>query len=206
MALPKSCKMPDLSKLDSLIPGLFNAVMNYKGEQLTKNEKCYVRLFVRVTQKAINEYETARDYLSAQLAAIRMSKRIQTPGKVLFLMDGFDSCMENCINATRRLYHILDAVKAERKHGGKLSLNRDIRKLLESQSREIVNVRNGVEHINEKIQKVEPTDTFMLSLSENDVGVELAGDSVRFIDLALVLRHFHRLALQWLEDYCKKPT
>ena len=38
--------MPDLSNLDSLIPGLFNAVMNYKGEQLTKNEKCYVRLFV----------------------------------------------------------------------------------------------------------------------------------------------------------------
>ena len=121
-------------------------------------------------------------------------------------MDGFDSCMENCINAMRRLYHILDAVKAEGKHGGKLSLDRGLRNLLESQSREIIDVRNGIEHIDKKIQKVEPTDTIMLSLSENNEGVELAGYSVRFIDLALVLRHFHTLALQWLDDFCKKSA
>lgn len=206
MALPKSCKMPDLSHLDSLIPGLFTAVMGFKGEQLTKNERVYVRIFVRLTQKAINEYLEARDFLLAQVSEIRRSQRQNALGKVQIFMFGFDSKIENCINATRRLYHLFDAVKAEQKQGGKLSLDRQTRKILVAQSREIVEVRDGVEHIDEKIQKSETTGSIMLSISDDDEGVELAGYSVRFIDLALVLRHFHKLADKWLDDFCKKST
>ena len=64
----------------------------------------------------------------------------------------------------------------------------------------------ALEHLDEKIQKNEPMDTIMLSISEDDESVELAGSSVRFIDLALVLGYFHTLAQQWLYDFRKKPT
>jgi len=53
--LPKSCKMPSLSHLDPLILGLFTAVSGCRGKQLTENEKAYVRVFVRLTQKALTE-------------------------------------------------------------------------------------------------------------------------------------------------------
>lgn len=204
--LPKSCKMPDLSKLDSLIPGLFTAVMGFRGEKLTDNERVYVRIFARTTQKAINDYETARDFLDAQVKLIQLSMRGKDTGRVWCLMFGFDCHIENCINATRRLYHIFDAVKAEKKHGGKLSLDRQMRRILESQSKEIIDVRDGVEHIDDIIQKSETTGSIVLSISDDEKGIELAGYSVRFVDLALILTRFHELAMQWLDDFCRKST
>lgn len=206
MTLPKSCKMPDLSKLDSLIPALFTAVMGFRGEKLTDNEKAYVRIFAHATQKAINDYETARDFLDAQVISIHLSKRRKVPGKVWYTMFGFECHIENCINATRRLYHILDAVKAEKKHGGKLSMDRQMRRILEAQSKEIIDVRDGIEHIDDIIQKSEPTGSILLSISDDEEGIELAGYSVRFVDLALVLTRFHELARQWLDDFCRKAT
>lgn len=202
--LPKSSKMPDLSKLDSLIPALFTAVMGFRGEKLINNEKVYVRIFAHTTQKAINDYETARDYLVAQVISIQLSKRRKDPEKMLYTMFGFECHIENCINATRRLYHIFDAVKAERKHGGKLSLDRQMRRILEAQSKEIIDVRNGVEHIDDIIQKSELAGSIVLSISDDQEGIELAGYSVRFVDLALVLTRFHELARQWLHDFCRK--
>jgi len=198
--------MPDLSKLDSLIPSLFTAVVGFRGEKLTDNEKVYVRIFARTAQKAINDYEIARDFLVAQVTAIQLSKRRKDSGKVLYTMFGFECQIENCINATRRLYHILDAVKAEKKNGGKLSLDRQMRKILESQSKEIIDVRDGVEHIDGIIQKSKPTGSIFLSISDDEEGIELAGYSVRFIDLALVLTRFHELARQWLDDFCMKAS
>jgi hypothetical protein len=198
--------MPDLSKLDSLITALFTAVMGFRGEKLTDNERSYVRIFAHTTQKAINDYEIAREFLVAQVMSIQLSKIRKESGKLWYMMFGFECYIENCINATRRLYHILDAVKAEKKCGGKLSLDRQMRRNLEAQSKEIIDVRDGVEHIDDIIQKSEVTGSIVLSISDDEEGIELAGYYVRFVDLALVLNRFHELARKWLQDFCKKAT
>jgi hypothetical protein len=138
--------------------------------------------------------------------SIQLSKRRKEQGKLWYMMFGSECHIENCINATRRLYHILDAVKTEKKCGGKLSLNRQMRKILEAQSKEIIDVRDGVEHIDDIIQKSEVTGPIVLSISDDEEGIELAGYYVRFVDLALVLNRFHELAKQWLDDFCREAT
>jgi len=205
MMLPKSNKMPDLSHLDPLISGFLTAIIGFRGDQLTQKERLYIRVFVRLANKALTEYSVARNLVEAEINEMtRSSEEMERDGRQLYFL-GIVDHMENCINATRRLFHFLDVIKSEKRHGGKLRLDRLIRRMIEAQSRDIVNIRDCIEHLDEQIQKSEKFGPIMLSFSDDDESIEIADSTIRFVDLALVLKYFHKLSLQWLDDFCKTP-
>jgi len=194
--LPESCKMPDLSHLESLIPGFMTAIIGFNGELLTEKERLYVRVFVRLVDKAINEYITVRNYI------IKQVEDMKHQGGNLYYF-GIVNHMDTCINTTRRLFNILESIK--RQHGG-LTIDSDIRKRIERHKSAIKNIRDSEEHINEVIQLGKTSGPFMLSITDDDMGVKIANHTVKFDDLAQSLQYFHKMAFQWLDDYCKKPT
>jgi len=203
LALPKSCKMPDLAHLDSLIPCLMTALLSSEGRHLTKNEKLYVRVFVRLVDKAITAYEATRACVIATVEEMQRSPEEMEQQGRQFYMFGFINNMENCLNAARRLFSLLDSVKSE---AGGLQIKRDLSRRIATHFNAIKDIRVAVEHIESKIQGGEISGPVMLTVSDDDESVEIAGYSIRFEDIARLLKHFHAMALQWLDDFCKKSA
>src|SRR5256885_15649898 len=97
--IPESCQMPDLSGLDSRLSRLLITAVLVGDPGITPKEALYRRNFVRLADKALDEYEAAR------LAQIKL---IKCSGNE-FLIGGWEwffrfiGHFENCINATNRL-------------------------------------------------------------------------------------------------------
>lgn len=127
MAIPTECKMPDLSGLDSpLINRLF--VQLLLGEHnLSPKAAQYRKNFVRLIDKALREYDEARNYLLAEVAeAFRPTEEMTKTGRYLYII-GFTDHIENCINAVSRLFRLLGRINSEEYSPG---FPRSLRKLL----------------------------------------------------------------------------
>lgn len=200
--------MPDLSELYSLMPILLVALMGFEGRHLTQNEQKYFRAFIRLVDKALYEYKAARDAVVAQInesqgsprKMVQKGKSIIIGGRQLFIIDFVDH-MENCLNAVRRLYGLLDAIKSER---GGLEIDRLVRRIVEAQSKEFEDIRHVIEHMDDKIRSGVFKGPVMLTISDNDMGVEISGHSIRFIDIANMLQRFYEIAKKWLGDFDKQ--
>jgi hypothetical protein len=196
MALPSECKMPDLSGLDSLMNRLI--IQALIGEpSLSQKTRLYRRNFVRLVDKALREYHEARKLILAQIAEMnRPSKEMIRDGRSIYLFR-FPDHIETCINAVRRLYKLLERIKAEKESP---ELPRELRRLVETMEVTIVDIRDAIEHIDEMIQKDEiaPNRPIMAAGSENWDAVVVANEEIKFEDLAMVLRKMHEIALYLL--------
>ena len=45
----------------------------------------------------------------------------------------------------------------------------------------------------------------MIALTDDDEGIQITKYNLKFEDLARLIGYFHKLALQWLDYYCKIP-
>jgi len=194
MAILSECKMPDLSVLDpSLIGRLFIQLL--LGERsLSQKARLYRRNFVRLVDKALNEYHEAREVILTQIAeANRPPEEMIKHGRSIYML-AFTNHIETCINAVSRLFKLLERIKSEK---DSLPVPRELRRLVETKSKSIDYVRNVVEHIDEHIQKDEiaPGKPIMLALSKNDDGVVVSNYEIKFKDLAMVLGKMHEIAL-----------
>jgi hypothetical protein len=193
MAIPLECKMPDLSGLDSpLLNRLF--VQLLIGERgLSPKVKLYRRNFVRLIDKALREYHNARETIIAQIEEKkRLPEEMARDGRIIYIV-AFTDYIENCINAIRRLYKLLDRIKSEKESP---ILPRELRRLVETQSKSIIDLRDSVEHIDERIQKGElsPNKPLMLIVSKNEDSVVIDNYEIKFTDLALVLEKMNEIA------------
>jgi hypothetical protein len=180
-AVLTECKMPDLSGLNYLIGRLLVQVMI--GEPgLSRNAGLYRRNFIRLVDKALGEYHEARESILNQIAD---TNRIYMPE--------FTDHIETCINAVARLYKLLDRIKSEPES---LTFPREIRRLVETQTQPIKDMRNAVEHMDERIQKGEiaPGQPIMLALNGNNDGVVISDCEIKFQELAMVLKRMHEIA------------
>jgi hypothetical protein len=196
MALPSECKMPHLSGLDSLMNRLIiQALIGEPG--LSQKTRLYRRNFVRLVDKALREYHEARKLILAQIAEMnRPSKEMIRDGRSIYLFR-FPDHIETCINAVRRLYKLLERIKAEQESP---ELPRELRRLVETMEATIVDTRDAIEHIDKMIQKDEiaPNRPIMAAGSENWDAVVVANEEIKFEDLAMVLRKMHEIALYLL--------
>ena len=193
MAIPSECKMPDLSGLDSpLINRLI--VQLLVGERgLSRKAQLYRRNFVRLIDKALREYHNAREAILAQVAeANRSTKEMIEEGRGIYII-GFTDHIENCINAVRRLYGLLERIKSEKESP---EFPRELRRLVETQSKSILDVRDTVEHVDERIQKGEiaPGKPIMLAVSKTEDSVVVADCEIKFKELALILEKMNEIA------------
>jgi hypothetical protein len=194
MGTPKECKMPDLSGLDFPLIGplLIQLLMGEPG--LSQNARLYRRNFVRLVDKALREYHEAREAIIAQIAeAKRPAKEMAKHGRQIFTFQ-FTDHIETCINAISRLFKLLERIKAEKEAP---AFPRELRRLIETKSESIADVRDAVEHIDERIQNgmIAPGKPIMLAVTENDDGVMIANYEIKFEELAMVLKKMHEIAL-----------
>lgn len=186
MGIPKECKMPDLSALDLLINRLIVQLM-IGNPGLSQKASLYRRNFVRLVDKALREYSEAREAILADVAeANRSVKDLKKYGRRMHFIS-FTDHIETCINAVARLYRILERIKLEKQSP---AWPRELRRLLETKSKSIADIRNAVEHVEKKIQKGEIGlgKPIMLTVSENDEALMVANYEIKFEELALVLK------------------
>jgi len=181
--------MPNLSGLDSRLSRLLITAVLVGDPGVTPKEALYRRNFVRLNDKALNEYQAAR------LAQIKL---IECGGSE-FLAGGWEWFLrfighfENCINATSRLIRMIDRILGER---GALAVPRTQRRLIEACSKSILEIRNAIEHMDEAIQRGEVTgdQPVMLNIGEPGDRATLGTFQVRFSDLAITLRRLNEIA------------
>lgn len=188
---PPECKMPDLSDLDTLTNRLI--VQSLIGEAgINRKVSLYRRNFVRLVDKALLEYAQAREVILDQIAeANRPTEEMLRNGRY-FNIFGFTNHIENCINAIRRIYKLLERIKTEKESP---TIPREIRRLVESKSESIGVLRNVVEHIDEIIIKDElaPNKPIMLAITKNSEGITISHYDIKFTDLAILLKNIHEI-------------
>lgn len=150
---------------------------------------------MRLVDKAVYEYQKARDTLVAGVddwnhPVEDMVKR----GKLFKLTDH----TENCINAVRRLLQLLDRIKSD---SGAPIIDRMQRKSIETYSRSVKDVRDTIEHMDERIHKDQLGEDkpIVLKLSDQGDRVEIGDTYITFNDLAQTIRKLHEIAARLLE-------
>ncbi len=193
MAIPSECKMPDLSGLDSPLMNRLIVQLLVGEKGLSRNVKLHRRNFIRLIDKALREYHEAREIILAQIAeANRSSEEMSRDGRQIYILT-FTDYIEDCINAVRRLYTLLERFKSEKESP---VLPRYLRRLVETKMKSVVDIRNTVEHMDERVQngEIATGQPIMLAINKNEDGVVVADYEIKFKELALVLEKMNEIA------------
>ena len=193
MGIPSECKMPDLLGLVPLIGRLIVQLLVGGDVRLSRKASLYRRNFIRLVDKALREYHAAREALLGEIQGTQRS----------FLIE-FTNHIETCINAVSRLFKLLERIKSEKESP---AFPRELRRLVETKSESVENVRNAVEHIDEQIRKDEiaPGKPIMLTVNKKNDGVIVSNYELKFAELAMVLEKMYEIALYILTIKKPKP-
>lgn len=191
---PDDCKMPDLKHLEPLRPEFLigRTFVTPASKELSR----YRAVFVRLVDKALNEYNQARRAEISQIALVSRSPEEISEAGILQMLS-FPDHMENCINSTRRLLALLDRLKTIRE----ARIPKTTRKWLESRGKGLTDIRDTIEHIDEKIQRDELGEQGTIA-----IGLEGAGDTIgigqhqiKCSELAGILNKLHGVGLSLIE-------
>jgi len=184
--------MPDLSGLDSSLKARLLVQVIVGDPGVSQEVGLYRRNFIRLVDKALNEYHEAR---KAKLNVVAEKNRRDV--KHLYIMFDFTDHIETCINAVRRLYKLLDRIKSEKQSP---EIPRELRKLVERKYDSIKNIRDGVEHMDDRIRSGERAvgEPIMLTVSENNEALVVLDYELKFEELAMVLKKMHEIAVHIL--------
>jgi hypothetical protein len=188
--------MPDLSDLDSLKKQLLVVLIGFGDKGLSRKVGLHRRNFIRLVDKALYEYEEAREDLVAEIEEEK-NVTASTGGRIIYTF-GFIDHLENCINATKRLLQTVERLKSEKTY---TILSRHTRRLIEGIGKDVANLRHVIEHIDEKIHndEIEEEEPVMLSLSRERDKVSVAGYHLELSQLALVLRKLHGIGVSLID-------
>ena len=160
-------------------------------EQLPPKTRLYRRNFIRLVDKAVLEYSKARQALCAQVDEPHRPPEELERGRLLYIFT-FANHLENCLNAIRRLMNHLDKFKSD-KNG--IEIDRTIRRSIESTSTSLIEIRDTVEHLDDRIQKdkIGPAQSITLSITNDQRGAEIAGTMISFTELERIIRRLHEV-------------
>ena len=191
--IPTELYMEDLSGMEKLLPTLILNLVFAKGdENVSRRTALSRRLYIRLLDKAMDEYTEARKLILAQIKESQRSTHEMTENGRYIYMFKFVDHMENCISTLRRILRFVDILKGNQEG---LGFPRIIRKSIDSLATPIIDVRNTVEHIDDKIQKdiIQEKEPVMLKISDAQDGVMIAGQSLKFSTLSDLLKKLHTL-------------
>jgi hypothetical protein len=200
MTRPTVCNMSDLSELrlsahsTALIHSFFPTSENPKV-------RLYQHTFARLIDKAIFEYQMARDHLLSQVEEAQRPVEELKKSR-MFYMDGFTNHLENCINAIGRLFRLLEKLLSEQVDP---PIPRTLRRMLQANSSSLVSVRNTMEHIDDVIQRgeLEEGTAGMILLGKDQESAIIGGYSISFYELETTLRKLHEVAHHQLKPLQK---
>lgn len=149
MEIPKECKMPDLSNLDSSLINRLVITLLAGEQDISPNASKYRRNFIRLIDRAISHYLEARNDL-INLIEEAPKKGLNESGYLYFALVSFPDHMETVINSLSRLYKLLEAIMSEENSP---RVPRTLRRSVMSQDSAVRDIRNCIEHIDGDIQK-----------------------------------------------------
>jgi len=181
---PKSCEMPDLSKLNDMVmlALMLNRALRGGGP---KDHISYalVANFIRFADQTLQEYKAARNALL---------EYINRPNNNVFgpLFRAIGHC-EICLISLNRSINFAKRIQQNR---NTLQIPRNLSVLSGAVTERIRNFRNAIEHLdkdilNGKIQKGEP-----VSLLVNSDSIELLGEEIYFKEIAVWIQELNSLA------------
>ncbi|MDD4923358.1 MAG: hypothetical protein PHF74_00800 [Dehalococcoidales bacterium] len=175
--------MPELTGIDFPLVNRLIVRLMVPESDISRKATLYRTVLVRLQDKAIREYNEARKYLLADII---------NQGQHLDFVP-FTDHMENCINATARLYKLLCVVKSEKESP---HFPKEIRKYIENNNSSIDDIRNAIEHMDEQIQldKIVSGNPIAIVINENHNGIKVSNYDLGFQDLAKVLEKFNEIA------------
>ena len=144
--LPTVCKMEDLCGLEKLLPTMWlNLAFANADANMDRRVALYRKIFIRLLDKALDEYRESREAIVAQIADMERT------GESIYMFKFIDH-MENCLGTIRRILRFLVNLNRDRNAPEiPQTLKRQIRSLTKS----LVDVRNTLEHMDDDILKHE---------------------------------------------------
>ncbi len=191
--IPTELKMEDLSGIEKLQPTLIlNLVFAQGDRDISRRTALNRRLYIRLLDKSVDEYNEARELIVAQIAEGQRSSAEMTKDGMHIYMFKFVDHMENCISSVRRILRFLDIIKGNQDG---LTFSRTVRKHIESLTSSIVDVRNTLEHMDEKIQNdvIQENEPVMLKILDTQDGITIASQSLKFSDLSALIKKLHEI-------------
>lgn len=157
--LIKTSNMPDISYLKPKAISCFLAgSLTGRDSNKTTTEKKMLPILARLIDKAIMEYNLAKETIEAEGAENKMTYEeiIQRNGGQFIYSCPIIDHLENCITTLARIY------KVKERHLG------------HTKNQDLINIRNSIEHVDERIRDIvdEPP---VLNISEDSLVVEIAG-------------------------------
>lgn len=181
--------MPELSR-DKLKAMYLAASLVSCGKQLSKEENIYLKVFVRLVDKAFNEYLFSRLLLLKEIDDNKFGDKREYRAIFIF---GFWDHIENCINAIKRIYLIFDKIKSVK---GNLNIDRIERRLIEKEKTIVNKMRDTVEHLDEKLQSI---DTYAISINSTQDGIFISSFEIKFLELSDLLERFKKIGKEWIK-------
>ena len=192
--IPKECKMPDLSKLERLQGALtLRVVFTQADAKVGRKAALFRRVFIRLMDKSIAEYQEARTALNSQVQeSKRPPKEMQETGRIIYMFS-FSDHMENCINSVRRLLRLLEKINSDKDAP---TIPKDKKRFLFSQGKRLIDLRNTFEHMDKRIQhdEIGTNEAIMVKLGGSDDRVEIGPHQITFLELAGIISKLHELA------------
>jgi len=191
--IPTELRMEDLSGLEKLQPTLIlNLVFAQGDKEISRRTALNRRLYIRLLDKTVDEYKEARELIVAQIAeGQRNAEEMMRNERYLYMLKFVDH-MENCISSVRRILRFLDNLKGNQDG---LGFSRTVRKHIESLTTPIIDVRNIIEHMDERIQNdiIQESEPVMLRITDTQDGIMIAGQSLKFSTLSTLIKKLHVL-------------
>ena len=114
MAIPSECRMPDLSDVTCSLMGRLLIQLMVGEPGLSRRTTLYRRNFIRLLDKALREYQEAREIILDQIGeANRPVEDMSKHGRYLYIIR-FPDHIESCISTVRLLYKLLRRIKLEK--------------------------------------------------------------------------------------------
>jgi hypothetical protein len=204
--IPTECRLDDLRELAAEhLKGRAILHLFIGDSGLNRKEVIYRRNFARLIDKAIYEYQMARQALLAELAERdRPAEEMARQGRQLFIL-GFVDHFENCLNAINRALKLFECLSGEAIASG---IPRLLRRSLDAFSRSVKDVRDTFEHVDERIQQglIADGQPIMLSIGGDGDRAVIGADEVTFADVARTLRKLHEIGRLLFDSGHDRPA
>ena len=180
---PKTCEMPDLSDLNSKNALNFMLNIYFRGAgPKDKHAQMLVKSFARLLDKALYEYESARNSLLED---------IKTPNEVMTPYFRTVDHLETCITTLQRT---IEFARKIRKTSKAPVLPRKVNVLSDDTGNRIKKIRNAIEHMDKDIIQGKLKENDSIALVAKSDALELSGEEIYYNELANWLRELHSLA------------
>lgn len=187
-------QIPEAKRDGKLINRLLATILVGFDQVMDRESQLYLRLLVRLVDKAFSEYSIFREYV---LEEIKENDRLAYRIEII-------NHLENCVSAISRASKIMNRLANGLllKNGSKIKKDLDIYKFVNEETRKSIAiksvsaVRNRVEHIDEDVYLNKFKDKLFLDLSDDYKKININGKSVLLIDLVNMINIYHELTLK----------